>query len=146
MDALDAIGDWFLRHEQTADKTLIWSLFLGYAALAIVKADTWNIMRRQRDRTHVGIALKRQYLAEIFKNAGQAMLYGLIIWAERVYPNVPFDVWDRMGIRSIVILSILFAVIFNVALNYALRGELARAIALDAAESRPDAPQRTEPA
>jgi hypothetical protein len=119
-DMFNGITDWLLLHEDQADRILVWSLFICYAALALVKVGTWHIMKIQRDRTRLGRALKRQYMAEIFKNAGQSALYGVIILLDATYPDSPINVWERMGIRIVVVVSIVFAVIFNVILNRVL--------------------------
>lgn len=121
--AIDGLGNWLIANERTANIVTLWCLCIGYLSLAISKARTWEVIHYQRDRTPVGKAQKRQVLADVFKNLGQSTLYGLALVLVHLGPSEWTGIWERMGVRAVVIVSLAFAVIFNFALNWALKQE-----------------------
>lgn len=120
---VDGLGNWLIANESAANLVTLWCLCIGYLSLSISKARTWEVIHYQHDRTPVGTASKRQVLADVFKNLGQSTLYGIALVLYYFGPGAWIGIWERMGVRAVVIVSLAFAVFFNFALNWALKQE-----------------------
>lgn len=118
----DRWGQWLLAHERQTDLATIWVVVIGAAILAGVKVVSYLTIRTQRDRTDVGRALKRQKLAEAVAWGALSLIYSAVLWIA-YDASTPFGVWERMGLRVLLALGIIVAVVFGVVFIRALRAE-----------------------
>ena len=118
----DRLGDWLTAHDQDADLYSVWLIVFSLMVLAGVKAVTWWTMYGQRDRTAVGVALKRQKVAEVIMFLAWWGLYALSLWVYYT-GNMPVNIWGRMAIRGVVVGGSVAAAIFGVQLTLALRAQ-----------------------
>lgn len=122
-NAWDAFGDWLAANETQADLYTVWVLVIGFGILAAVKAVTWWTVRCQHDRTDVGRSLKRQKIAEAVMFACLTALYGASLIIYYSDGGVVLGVWQRMGIRLILVGGIIMASLAGIRFIRALRAE-----------------------
>lgn len=102
--AIDALGAWLARHEETADHITVWALLIGFTVLFLVETGTWLVLRGSRDQTPVGVWLKRKKVGYAVLGVGMATLYGATLWISYGWPGAPrIGVWERTVLRLVVL-------------------------------------------
>lgn len=121
MTQVNDLTDWALRHERAVELGTVWVLVATFAVLAVVKVLTWAVIRRQRDRTDVGRALKAQKLAEAVLYTAMALVYAAAL---SIYYNVTaVDIWWRYGLRIVAALAMIAATVYGIRFALALRAQ-----------------------
>jgi Trk-type K+ transport system membrane component len=113
---------WITRHDLTIDLVTVWTLAVGFAALALVELVTWLTMVGARDETTLGKRLRPKKLGSAFICTGMSTLYSLTLYA--YYREHQFDVWSVFALRILIIAGIVTAVTFGVRFVTALRREV----------------------
>lgn len=122
---LDSLGQWLQRHDLTIDLITVWAMAIGFFIYGCVKAYSWATLRRTRDATQIGVALKRQKLAEAFIGFGMTTLYGMTLYEYYVEgPN--FGFWDRTGLRVGLVVAMGICTFYGIRFLYWLRKEAKR--------------------
>jgi hypothetical protein len=122
METWDAVQEWAFGQEHRFDLLTVWALAVGMTYLAYSKRETWSVIRKQHDRTRVGMAMKSQKLSEAILFACIGILYGATLFLYYMADD-PLGFWGRMAIRGILIASIVAAVWYGRRFRLALKEE-----------------------
>lgn len=118
-----ATNKWLIAHDQQLNLALGWILCVGFGILSAVKGITWNVIRHQHDESDVGRKLKRQKLFETFLFAALSGTYGIGLTLYYRNDEFVFSVWERLGIRFIVAVGMMLAVLGGIAFVQSLKME-----------------------
>ena len=114
--------DWIVAHDLTIDLVTVWVLVGCFATMGAIDVLSWWALRRTRDRTGIGPALKWKKLAVGIAELAMAGLYGLTLVA--YYGHYEYGIWWRFGARLVVAAGLLLAGVAGVRFILALRSEL----------------------
>lgn len=112
---------WLKGHDVTIDLLTVWGVVVMGVLLALVNVVAWWWLRDTTDQTMVGVSLKRKKRAEAFKEMGWSLYWGMVLMA--FYAAYQFGFWERLGIRALIVIAYVVAVINGVRFIYYLRQE-----------------------
>jgi hypothetical protein len=115
------VVDWLVRNEWSINIGTLWAVAIGLMNLSLVKLVSWAAVRHQHDRTSLGPALKRQKLSEGVFLFFLSVAYFIAIYTQ--YTDVRLGIWGSIGIRVIIVIGIVFAVMYGWKFVSALKRE-----------------------